>query len=265
MSLKKTCTSKYAKCQCKNCKRKTKLRAKPTKKFVLDKCNNGIKRLFVIPPEKIQRDTLPNVEKKKEICEHCGSEDVVVNINDCEKYCEDCGLWEQIYPNNHSAVTIVYANEILSSIKYYNNKIIDFIGYMNIFRGHLFLSPINLIDKVKQKLTKPQPSKKDVLKVLKSDFKDNVHAVHTIYYEITGKPAINFMNDLFYMKSYVENLLKFYWKTKPRDKRNYFNYRYVLFHLLKRRNYPVTLKDFPEIRGFKDTKKLCEDFDLQNL
>ena len=32
---------------------------------------------------------------------------------------------------------------------------------------------------------------------------------------------------------------------------------------LRKKNYPVTLEDFPEIRGSSATEKLCNDFFLQ--
>ena len=255
------CTSKYAKCHCKNCKRKTRLRAKPCKKSILDKCNNGIKRLFEepLPPP------LPplNAVKQPEVCQNCGSEDILIDLHDQEKVCEDCGLYKQIYSTDYGS--IVYDDEIRRSIKFYDEKILNFKEYMNIFQGNLSGITVDLIDKVKQKLDLAQqnPTKKDVLKVLKSDskLKHNLQAVHAIYYEITGKSPIDFSKDRFDLISDVENLLKFYWKIKPRGERNYFNYRYVLYHLLKQRNYPITIEDFPELRDIKKTKKLCEDFE----
>ena len=60
----------------------------------------------------------------------------------------------------------------------------------------------------------------------------------------------------------IRRLLKFYYENKP--KRNNFNFRYVLYYLLKRKHYPVTLEDFPEIRGSSATEKLCNDFFTRN-
>ena len=59
----------------------------------------------------------------------------------------------------------------------------------------------------------------------------------------------------------VRDLLKFFEETGPKGKRSkHFNIHYVLYYLLKRRDYSVTPKDFPEITGFTATKKLCVDF-----
>ena len=301
------CTQKYKKCYCKLCKRKTRLRAKPCEKSVLDKCNNGIKRLF---KEDFAKDfAKQNLNHKEDlqnlcqkcgseyiftddhkvcvkcglwvqldstidysICQNCGSKDILIDFTNYQKVCENCGLCEQIYSTDFANQNLItYDDEIRRSIKYYDGKVLEFKGYMNIFQGNLSGITSDLIDKVKQKLPKglamQDLCKKDVLKVLKSDseLKHNSHAVHAIYYEITGNHPIDFTNDWFDMVSDVEKLLKFYWKIKPRDKRNYFNYRYVLYHLLKQRNYPVTLEDFPEMRDISNTKKLCEDFANQNL
>ena len=101
---------------------------------------------------------------------------------------------------------------------------------------------------------------KDVLKVLKSDseLKDFSNAVHDIYYKITGNSPVDFRQDECNFLFDIRCLLKFYYENKP--KRNNFNFRYVLYYLLKRKNYPVTLEDFPEIKGSSATEKLCNDF-----
>ena len=110
----------------------------------------------------------------------------------------------------------------------------------------------------------PDCSKKDVLKVLKSEseLKDFSNAVHAIYYKITGNSPVGFRHDECIFLFNIRRLLIFYYENKP--KRNNFNFRYVLYYLLKRRNYPVTLEDFPEIRGSSATEKLCNDFFTSN-
>ena len=153
---------------------------------------------------------------------------------------------------------------IQASIRYPESKIFQFREYIHVYQGNIFarITP-NLIDKVKQKLPE-SPSKKDVLKVLKSDseLKDFSNAVHAIYYKITGNSPVDFRHDECNFLFEIRHLLKFYYENKP--KRNNFNFRYVLYYLLKRKNYPVTLEDFPEMRGSSATEKLCNDFFTRN-
>ena len=96
----------------------------------------------------------------------------------------------------------------------------------------------------------PPNTKKDaLLKVFKSDPNLNVfsNAVHKIYYEITGNSPVDFWHDRANLLRDLDNILKIYTENKPA--RNNLNIRYILFYLLERRNYSVTLDDFPEIRG----------------
>ena len=87
------CTSKYECCDCKLCKKKTRLRAKQDScKNVLDKFNNGIKRLFYEPP--IQKPLLLPIVK---VCYKCGSENIVEY--DTYIVCEDCSVEKDKYPS----------------------------------------------------------------------------------------------------------------------------------------------------------------------
>ena len=251
------CTSKYKRCTCKLCKKKTRLRAKQDScKSVLDKFNNGIKRLFYEPPIQKSRISLPIVK----VCHECGSENIVED--DTCIVCEDCCVEKDKCPSEGR--DSICLENIQASIRYPENKIFQFKEYIHVYQGNLFMriTP-DLIDKVKQKLPE-SPSKKDVLKVLKSDseLKDFSNAVHAIYYKITGDTPVDFRHDECNFLFEIRRLLKFYYKNKP--KRNNFNFRYVLYYLLKRKNYLVTLEDFPEIRGSRDTEKLCNDFFTRN-
>ena len=74
------CTSKYKRCDCKLCKKKTRLRTKQKScKSVLDKFNNEIKSLFYEPP-------LPIVK----VCHECGPKNIVED--DTYIVCEDCSV-----------------------------------------------------------------------------------------------------------------------------------------------------------------------------
>ena len=250
------CISKYERCTCKLCKKKTRLRAKQDScKSVLDKFNNGIKRLFYEPP--IQKPIILPIVK---VCHECGSKNIVED--DTYIVCEDCGVEKDKYPSERR--DSICLENIQASIRYPENKIFQFKEYIHVYQGNLFtrITP-NLIDKVKQKLPE-SPSKKDVLKVLKSDseLKDFSNAVHAIYYKITGNSPVDFRHDECNFLFDIRLLLKFYYENKPN--RNNFNFRYVLYYLLKRKNYPVTLEDFPEIRGSSATEKLCNDFFTRN-
>ena len=124
---------------------------------------------------------------------------------------------------------------IQALIRYPNTKILQFKEYIRVYQGNLFarIKP-DLIDKVKQKLPE-SPSKKDVLKVLKSDseLKDFSNAIHDICYKITGNSPVDFRHDECNFLFETRRLLKFYYENKP--KRNNFNFRYVLYYLLKRK------------------------------
>ena len=239
------CTSKYKRCECKLCKKKTRLRAKQ------DSCKNflsSLKRLFHEPPT--QKLSVVKV------CQNCGSENIVEDV------CEDCGVEEDICPSEGRGS--ICFEQIQASIRYPNTVILQFKDFVRAYQGNIFATP-DLIDKVKQKLSELPPSKKDVLRVLKSDtgLRDFSNAVHTIYYEITGNSPIDFGRDECDLLCDLNDLLKFYTENKP--KRNNFEHRYALYYLLKRRDYPVTLEDFPEIRGrFAATEKLCNDFFTRN-
>ena len=168
------CTSKCKRCDCKVCKKKTRLRAKQDScKSVLDKFNNGIKRLFYEPP--IQKPLLLPIVK---VCHECGSENIVED--DTYIVCEDCSVEKDKCPSEGRGS--ICLEHIQASIRYPNTKILQFKEYICVYQGNLFsrITP-DLIDKVKQKLPE-SPSKKDVLKVLKSDseLKDFSNAVHTI-------------------------------------------------------------------------------------
>ena len=151
-------------------------------------------------------------------------------------------------------------SKIRPSIKYEETKMLELEIYINIYKGKFGIISDELIDKVKQKLPL-SPSKKDVLKVLKSnkELKINNIAVHKIYYEITGNSPVDFEKDVIGITDDVYKMIRFYWEWKPAG-RNNFNYRYALYYLLKRRSYPVTLEDFPEIKNGDKFKKFCDDF-----
>ena len=215
------CTSKYKRCTCKLCKKKTILRTKQKScKSVLDKFDNEIKSLFYEP-------LLPIVK----VCHECGSENIVED--DTYIVCEDCGVEKDKCPSEGRRS--ICLEHIQASIRYPENKIFQFKEYIRVYQGNLFakITP-NLIDKVKQKLSE-SPSKKDVLKVLKSDpeLKDFSNAVHDIYYKITGNSPVDFRHDECNFVFDIRRLLKFYYENKP--KRNNFNFRYVLYYLLKRK------------------------------
>ena len=188
------CTSKYERCDCKLCKKNTRLRAKQYScKNVLDKFNNGIKRLFYEPP--IQKPLLLPIVK---VCHECGLKNIVED--DTYIVCEDCGVEKDTCPSKER--DLICLEHIQASIRYPNTKILQFKEYIRIYQGNLFLriTP-NLIDKVKQNLPE-SPSKKDVLKVLKSDLdlRDFSNAVHAIYYKITGNSPLilDTMSAIFY-------------------------------------------------------------------
>ena len=106
------CISKYKRCNCKFCKKKTRLRAKQDScKSVLDKFNNGIKRLFYEPP--IHKPLLLPIVK---VCHKCGSESKVED--DTYIVCEDCEVEKDTCPSKkiysicleHIQVSIRYPN-----------------------------------------------------------------------------------------------------------------------------------------------------------
>ena len=253
---KMNCTSKYKRCECKLCKKKTRLRAKQDScKNVLDKINNGMKRLFHEPPT--QKPPLLPVVK---VCENCGSENILEEDN--YFVCIDCGVEKDKCPYEERR-SICY-EDIQESIRYLTTKTLQFKEYIHAYQGNNLarITP-DLIAKVKQNLPE-LPSKKDVLKVMKSDpeLKDFSTAVHAIYYRITGNSPVDFRRDECYFLCDLKDLLKFYSENPP--KRNKFEHHYVLYYLLKRRDYPVTLEDFPEIRGSRATEKLCNNFFTRN-
>ena len=194
----------------------------------------------------------------QQVCHECGSENIVEK--DTYIVYEDCGVEKDICPSKKRGS--ICLEHIQASVRYPKTKILQFKEYNRVYQGNLFarITP-NLIDTVKQKLLE-SPSKKDVLKVLKSDseLKDFSNAVHAIYYKITANSPVDFRHDEYDFLFDIRCLLKFYHENKP--ERNNFKFRYVLYYLLKQKNYPVTLEDFPEIRGFTFTKKLCDDFFL---
>ena len=221
------CTSKCKRCDCKLCKKKTRLREKQDScKNVLDKFNNGIKCLFYEPP--IQKPLLLPIVK---VCHECGSENIVEY--DTYIVCEDCSVEkDKCLSEGRGSICLEH---IQASIRYPETKILQFKEYIRVYQGNLFarITP-NLIDKVKQKLSE-SPSKKDVLKVLKSDLelKDFSNSIHDIYYKITGNSPVDFRHDECNFLFDIRCLLKFYYENKP--KRNNFNFRYVLYYLLKRK------------------------------
>ena len=128
-------------------------------KNVLDKSNNGIKRLFYEPPIQKPLLLLPIVK----VCYECGSRNIVEDY----RYivCEDCGVEKDTCFSKER--DLICLEHIQASIRYPNTKILQFKEYVRVYQGNLCLriTP-NLIDKVKQNLPE-SPSKKDVLKVLK--------------------------------------------------------------------------------------------------
>ena len=85
--------------------------------------------------------------------------------------------------------------------------------------------------------------------------------MYCIYYNIAGDKPVDFSHDKCDLFLDFEDIVKFYAKTK--DQRTIFSEKYALYYLLKRKGYPVTLKDdFPYIRYSKSTEKACEFFFL---
>ena len=167
----------------------------------MDKFNNGIKRLFYETPIQKSRISLPIVK----VCHECGSENIVED--DTYIVCRLCRK-DRCSSKGRGSICLEH---IQVSIRYPNTKIFQFKEYIHVYQGILFLriTP-DLIDKVKQKLPE-SPSKKDVLKVLKSDseLKDFSNAVHAIYYKITGNSPVDFRHDDCNFLFEIRRLLKF--------------------------------------------------------
>ena len=112
------CTSKYKRCICKLCKKKTRLRAKQDScKNVLDKFNNGIKRLFYEPP--IQKPLLLPIVK---VCHECVSKNIVED--DTYIVCEECSIENDKCPSEGR--DSICLEHIQASIRYPENKIFQF-------------------------------------------------------------------------------------------------------------------------------------------
>ena len=123
------CTSKYKRCTCKLCKKKTRLRAKQDScKSILDKFNNGIERLFYEPPIQKSRISLPIVK----VCHECGSENIV---EDAYIVCEDCGVEKDKCPSEGR--DSICLENIQASIRYPENKIFQFKEYIHVYQGNL--------------------------------------------------------------------------------------------------------------------------------
>ena len=167
--------------------------------------------------------------------------------------CYDCGF------ENDAPLTVnsprVNIDQIQQPIKYCETKTYQFEEYIEVYRGNVTSTSEILIDEFVKKNKKlfESLSKKDLLKVLRSDPVFS-NAVHKIYYKITGNSPVDFWHDRANLLRDLDNILKIYLRNKP--ERNNFNIHYVLFYLLKRRNYSVTLDDFPEIRGSVPTQIL---------
>ena len=194
-------------------------------------------------------------------CENCGSDEVVVELEGNYLLCYDCGCEKQIisHENQYSSYTNP-RNDVFASIKYNETKILNFKEYMSNFQcQHRESIDPDFLEKVRLKAIEWQQaseaavskqaqeiSKAAVMNVLKSDFKDYRDSLHSIYYEITGDKPVDFTQDERDFLLDFKSILIFYDKTK--DKRSIFSEKYVLYYLLKRKGYSVTLKDdFPEI------------------
>ena len=148
-----------------------------------------MKRLFHELPT--QKPPLLPVVK---VCENCGSENILEEDN--YFVCVDCGVEKDKCPSEERRS--ICSEDIQESIRYLTTKTLQFKEYIHAYQGNNLarITP-DLIAKVKQNLPELPSSKKDVLKVMKSDpeLKDFSSGVHVIYYRITGNSPVDFRRD----------------------------------------------------------------------
>lgn len=247
-----------------------------------------ILKKYNIEYKELEELTRNPVKKEKHICQHCKSQDFMINSEQNLEICQNCGKQDE---KTYKSLSYKDISRVNMSSKYTYERRVHFKDCINQYQGkqnstiddkiykdleEQFESHGLLVgDETAPKKTRFQKITKEHILLFLKETNNSKHYedVVLIYHKMTGKKVDDIshlenqlMEDFDKISNLYDKKFKF---TKKVDRKSFINTQYVLFQLLRNYKYPCKKEDFNMLKtldrkSFHDdiVKELFECLDL---